>query len=64
MRAGHSAVDQQRLGGAADAGPTHLRVDGDFNRHVEFRRAVDIQMADALKMREDRYARLVLHAFD
>ena len=59
MRRGDGAVDQQRLGRAADAGAPHLGVDGDRHRHVEFGRAVDIEMADAFEMREHRHARLL-----
>ena len=35
MRRGAGAVDQQRLGGAADAGAPHLGVEHDVARHVE-----------------------------
>jgi hypothetical protein len=62
MRGSDGSVDQQRLGGAANAGTAHLGVDGDRNRHVEFGRAVDIEVADAFKMRENRHARLLLHS--
>ena len=64
MRGGDGAVDQQRLGRAADAGAAHLGVDGDLHRHVEIGRAVDIEMADAFEMGEDRHPRLALHAPD
>src|SRR5690606_15152661 len=57
-------VDQQRLGGAADAGAPHLGVDGDLHRHVEPCRAVDIGVADALEVGEDGDARLFLDAGD
>jgi hypothetical protein len=53
------AVDQQRLGRAADAGAAHLGVDDDLHGHVEIGGSVDIDVADAFEMREDRHARLV-----
>ena len=64
MRRRGGAVDQQRLGRAADAGAPHLGVDGEPHRHVEVGRAVDVEMADAFEMREHRHARLLLHPRD
>ena len=64
MGRGDRAVDQQRLGRAADAGAPHLGVDGDAHRHVEPGGAVDVEVAEPFEMREDRHARLLLHARD
>src|SRR5215468_11269498 len=58
------AVDEQRLGRAADAGAPHLGIEQDRARHVELRRTVHVDVANALEMREDRHARLRLHARD
>ena len=58
------AVDQQRLGRAADAGAPHLGVEHDRLRHVELGRLVHVDVANAFEMREHRHARLRLHARD
>ena len=58
------AVDQQRLGGAADAGAPHLRIDDDPDRLVEVRRAIDVDVHEPFEMREDGDPRLALHALD
>ena len=57
-------IDEQRLGRSAHAGAAHLGVEHDRLGHRELRLGVDIDMADAFKMREDRHARLRLHAGD
>ena len=64
MGGGNGTIDEQRLGGTADAGAPHLGVDGDPHRHVELGRAVDVEMADAFEMSEDRHPRLGLHPRD
>ena len=64
MRRRAGAIDQQRLGRAADAGAAHLGVEHDRLRHLEIGGAIDIDMADAFEMREHRHARFVLHARD
>jgi hypothetical protein len=61
---GGRRVDQQRLGRAADAGAPHLGVQHDLPRHFEVRRLVDIDVADAFEVGENRHARLLLHARD
>ena len=61
---GAGAVDQQRLGGAADAGAAHLGVEHDALRHLEIGRGVHEDVADAFEMREDRHPRLLLHPRD
>ena len=59
-----AAIDQQRLGRAADAGAPHLGVEHDAHRHVEVGVAIDVGVADAFEVREHRHARLLLHARD
>ena len=63
-RSALGAIDEQRLGGAADAGAAHLGIDDDFQRLFEIGRLVDIDVHHALEMREHRHARLALHALD
>src|SRR4030095_9174860 len=53
----YGAVNEQRLGGATDAGTAHLGVEHDRLRHVEGRRLVDVDMADAFEMRKTPHAR-------
>ena len=62
MRRRAGLVDQQRLGRAAHARPAHLGVDGDLLRHGEIGGGVNIDVADAVEMREDRHPRLLLDA--
>ncbi len=64
MCRGAGLVDEQGLGRAADAGPPQLRIAQDRHRLGEIGVAVDIDMIDAFEMREDRHARLGLHAGD
>ena len=64
MRGRELRVDEQRLGRAAHAGAPHLGVEHDLLRHLEIGGRVHIDMADAFEMREDRHARLRLHAGD
>ena len=47
--AGAGAIDQQRLGGAADAGAAHLRVQHDGLRHGELGGAVHIDVTRRLR---------------
>jgi hypothetical protein len=56
------AMDQQAFGGPAHAGAAHLGVDDDAHSHVEVSGLVDIDVADAFKMREHRHARFGLDA--
>src|SRR3546814_4491286 len=58
------AVDQDRLGRAADSGAAHLGVDREADRLRRIGGAVDIEMVDAVEMREHGHARFVLHARD
>ena len=58
------AVDQDRLGRAADTRAPHLGIDDDGARLREIGFLVDIDVADAFEMREHRHARFLLHACD
>ena len=58
------AVDQQRLGGAADAGAPHLGIRHDAAGHRVIGGGVHVGVAKPLGMREHRHARLALHALD
>ena len=58
------AVDQQCLGRAANPGAAQCRVHRNPDRHVEIGVGMDIDMADALKMRKDRHTRFALHTTD
>ena len=64
MRRRAGRVDQQRLGRAADAGAAQLGVEHDGARHGEIGGGIDIDMAVAVEMGEDRHARLALDARD
>ncbi len=64
MRGRRRAVNEQRLGRAADAGAPHLGVDDDPQRFVEVGGPVDIDVHDPLEMGEDRHPRLALHPVD
>ena len=64
MRSGAGLVDQQRLGGAADAGAAQFGVDEDRAGHGEIGVAMDVDMIVAVEMGEDRHPRLGLHPFD
>ena len=57
-----SAIHEQGLSRAANAGPAHLGVEHDLLRHGEVGRRVHVDMADAFEMGEDRHPRLFLHA--
>ena len=48
-------VDQQRLGGVADAGALDLGVDDDLDRHREVAAGINVDVAIALVMLEDRH---------
>ncbi len=54
-------MNEQGLGGAADAHATHFRVDHDPDRLVQIGCPVDVDMHDALEMGEDGHPRLALH---
>ena len=58
------AVDQQRLGGAANPGAPHLGVENDRLGHSGLGALVDIDVAIAVEMGEHRHTRLGLHAGD
>jgi hypothetical protein len=58
------AVEQQGFGGAADAGAAHLGVDHDGAGHGRIGRLVDIDVAQAFEMGEDRHAGIGLDAGD
>jgi hypothetical protein len=64
MGGGAGPVDQQRLGGATNAGAAQLRIDDDPRRPREVGGAIDIDVHDALEVGEDRDTRLALDAFD
>jgi len=64
MRRGAGLVDQQRLGRAADAGAAQFGVEQDLARHGEIGLRIDIDMAVAVEMGEDRHTRLALDAGD
>ena len=64
MAVGDLAVDEQRLGRPADPRPPHLGVEHDVPRHVPVGGLVDVDVADAVEMRDHRHAAFVLHALD
>ncbi len=64
MGVGHRPVDQQRLGRAADAGAPHLGVQHDVAGHGEVGAGMDVDVAIAVEMGEDRHARFRLHPGD
>src|SRR5215216_506032 len=64
IRSSGCAIDQQGLGGAADAGAAHLGVQHDRLGHLEFGGSIDIDVVDAFEMRKHRYARFRLDARD
>ena len=64
QRGRDGTVDQQRLGGAADAGAAHLGVRHDAARHRVVGGRVHVGVAKPLGMRQHRHARLALHALD
>src|SRR5581483_469373 len=59
-----TVVYQQRLGSAADAGTAHLRIEGDGLRHVHVGITIDVHVAVALQMTDDRHTSLLLDARD
>ena len=59
-----AAVDQQRFGGAANAGPPHFGVHDQGCRFVRISRFVDIAVVDPVEMREHRNTGLCLDAGD
>src|SRR5665213_733998 len=61
---GDLAVDQKRLGRAADSGAPHLRVHHDPARLGRVGRAIEIDVAYALEMRDHRQAAFGLHPLD
>ena len=64
LRRRAGAIDQQGLGGAADAGAAHLGVQHDRLGHLEIGGVIDIDVVDAFEMREHRHARFGLDARD
>ena len=58
------AIDQQRLGRAANAGAPHLGVEHDLLRHVEIGALMHVDVAYAFEMGEHRQPCLSLHAPD
>ena len=64
MRRRQGPIDEQRLGGPADAGAAKLRIQGDVPCHAEIGAGMHVDMANAFEMGEDRHARLALHALD
>ena len=61
---GAGGIDQQRLGGAADAGPPHLGVGDNGARHVGIGLAIDIGVAEPFGVGQHRHTRLALHPLD
>ena len=59
-----AAVDEQRLGGVAGGRVLELRVEDDRDGHRLVGRAVDVDVADALRVAEDRDPRVRLHVPD
>ncbi len=55
-------IDQKRFRRAANAGAPHLGIDRNLAGHVEIGGLVDIKMANAFQMREDRHPRFRLNA--
>src|SRR5690606_17688875 len=55
--AGHGDVDEQRLGGVADTHPLALAVDDDRLGHGMVGRLVDVDMAVAVEVLDDRHRR-------
>ncbi len=64
MRVGDRAIDEQRLRRTADTRPPHLGVDHDRLGHLEIGPGVDIDVADALQMREHRHRCFALNPSD
>ena len=64
MRRGTGPVDENGFGRAAHTGAPHLGVEHDRFRHGERCGLVDIDMADAFEMAEDRHAGFLLDAGD
>ena len=55
---GDRAMDEQRLGRVADARALDLGVDDDLDRHVEVAAGIDVDVAVALVVLQDRHLRL------
>ena len=62
--AGPATIEQHRFGRAAHAGPPQLCVQHDLARHRRIGIAIDVDVAVALQMSDDRHARFLLHALD
>ncbi len=56
----HRTIHQKRFRSAANAGAPHLGVERNSARHIETGCFIDIEMADAFQMREDRHPRFRL----
>ena len=64
QRGGRVGMDQQRLGRVAHAQPLALRVHGQPLGHIGIGRAIDVDVAVAGKMLDDRHAGFFAHAAD
>jgi len=64
MRRCAAAVDEQRLGGTANARAAELRVEDDLPRHGQIGGALHEHVAQALQMADDGHSRFALHALD
>src|SRR6266852_3611076 len=62
--AGLTRASTARVAGAAHAGAPHLGIENDRPCHVELRRPLHVDVANAFQMRKDRHARFLLHARD
>ena len=58
---GDGLVNQQRLGGVANPGPVYFRVEDDLLRHRGVGVGVDVNVANALVMLDDRHVRALCH---
>ena len=58
------AIDEQRLGSAADAGAPQLGVQHDGHRHRQVRCTIDVDVAIAIEVTDHRHPSLLLHAGD
>jgi len=56
---GDRGIDQQRLGGVANRDVLTLRIDGDVDRHVQVRLAIDVDVADPVGVTQDGDIRIV-----
>ena len=61
---GDRVMDQQRLGRIANARALNFGVEDDLDRHVEVAVGIDVDVAVALIVLQDRHFRLGGHAAD